>query len=104
MRTRVDKLAPHPGVLPVSATSQLVQGGFMFKRFRLALIVALACAGVAAAQPVRTYDDKGAPPFKVLKEGENPPLDANDNFVTGPKYAPAPERNKVEGVPEGKVQ
>ena len=46
----------------------------------------------------------GAPPFKVLKEGENPPLDANDNFVIGPKYVPAPERKKVDGVPEGKVE
>ena len=53
---------------------------------------------------MRKYDDKGAPPFKVLKEGENPPLDAYDNFVIGPKYVPAPERKKVEGVPEGKVQ
>jgi enterochelin esterase-like enzyme len=68
------------------------------------LLTALACCGPAAAQPVRKYDDKGAPPFKVLKEGENPPLDAYDNFVIGPKYLPAPERKKVEGVPEGKVQ
>jgi hypothetical protein len=40
----------------------------------------------------------------VLKVGENPPLDAYDNFVIGPKYVPAPERKKVEGVPEGKVE
>src|SRR5437867_9436728 len=70
----------------------------------LALMAVLACSGVSTAQPVRKYDDKGAPPFKVLKEGENPPLDAYDNFVIGPKYVPAPERKKVEGVPEGKVQ
>src|ERR1700751_1039308 len=76
----------------------------MFKRSRLALIVALTCSGVATAQPVRMYDDKGAPPFKVLNEGENPPLDANDNFVIGPKYVPAPERKKVDDVPEGKVE
>lgn len=25
------------------------------------------------------------PPFEVLNEGENPPLDAYDNFVIGPK-------------------
>src|SRR5262249_2848974 len=43
-------------------------------------------------------------PFKVLKEGENPPLDAYDNFVVGPKYTTAPERKVVEGVPQGKVQ
>src|SRR5499427_3845710 len=78
--------------------------GLMSKPSLLILIAALACPGVAAAQPVRKYDDKGAPPFKVLKEGENPPLDANDNFVVGPKYVPAPERKKVDGVPEGKVE
>jgi len=76
----------------------------MLKLLMAVLITALACSGRADAQPVRKYDDRGAPPFKVLKEGENPPLDANDNFVIGPKYVPAPERKKVEGVPEGKVQ
>src|SRR5881227_213339 len=76
----------------------------MSKLSRLVLIAALACSGVSNAQPVRNYDDPGAPPFKVLKEGENPPLDAYDNFVIGPNYVPAPERKKVEGVPEGKVE
>ena len=76
----------------------------MYKLSALTLIAALACSGLSVAQPVRKYDDKGAPPFKVLKEGENPPLDAYDNFVIGPKYVPAPERKKVEGVPEGKVE
>jgi enterochelin esterase-like enzyme len=76
----------------------------MSKLFRLVVIAALACAGVSNAQPVRKYDDPGAPPFRVLKDGENPPLDVYDNFVIGPKYTPAPERKKVEGVPEGKVQ
>src|SRR5437763_14856688 len=76
----------------------------MFKLRMAVLITARACSGSATAQPVRKYDDPGAPPFKVLKEGENPPLDASDNFVIGPKYVPAPERRKVEGVPEGKVQ
>jgi enterochelin esterase family protein len=76
----------------------------MYKLSALTLIVAFACSGLSVAQPVRSYDDKGAPPFKVLKEGENPPLDADDNFVIGPKYVPAPERKKVEGVPEGKVE
>jgi iron(III)-enterobactin esterase len=68
------------------------------------LITALACPSLLAAPPVRKFDDPGAPPFKVLKDGENPPLDANDNFVVGPKYVPAPERKKVDGVPEGKVE
>jgi enterochelin esterase-like enzyme len=76
----------------------------MFKLRTALLLTALACANSSAAPPVRKYDDKGAPPFKVLKEGENPPLDADDNFVVGPKYVPAPERKKVAGVPEGKVK
>jgi enterochelin esterase family protein len=76
----------------------------MSKLSKLILVAALACPGVATAQPVRKYDDKGAPPFKVLKEGENPPLDAYGNFVIGPKYTPAPERTVVAGVPQGKVQ
>jgi enterochelin esterase-like enzyme len=76
----------------------------MSKLSGLIVIAALVCPSAATAQPVRKYDDKGAPPFKVLKEGENPPLDAHDNFVIGPKYVPAPERKKVEGVPEGKVK
>ena len=76
----------------------------MFKLRTAVLIATLACSSSATAQPVRKYDDKGAPPFKVLKEGENPPIDAYDNFVIGPKYVPAPERKKVEGVPEGKVE
>lgn len=68
------------------------------------LITALAFSNAATAQPVRKYDDRGAPSFKVLKEGENPPLDVSDNFVIGPKYLPAPERKKVDGIPEGKVE
>ena len=75
----------------------------MSKVSTLILLAVFAFAGVASAQPVRKYDDKGAPPFKVLKEGENPPLDANDNFVIGPKYPKAPEWTTVKGVPTGKV-
>src|SRR6516225_4021864 len=76
----------------------------MYKLSAPILIVAFACPDLSVAQPVRNYEDKGAPPFKVLKEGENPPLDSYDNFVIGPKYVPAPERKVVEGVPRGKVQ
>jgi iron(III)-enterobactin esterase len=76
----------------------------MCKLSALTLIVTFACSGLSVAQPARNYDDKDAPPFKVLKEGENPPLDAYDNFVIGPKYVAAPERKAVDGVPQGKVQ
>ena len=73
----------------------------MFKPEMAFLIAALACPGALAQPGRRKFDDPGAPPFKVLKEGENPPLDAYGNFVIGPKYVPAPERKKVEGVPAG---
>jgi enterochelin esterase-like enzyme len=76
----------------------------MSRLFCLILIAALTCSATSLAQPVRQYDDKGAPPFNVLNEGENPPLDAYANFVIGPKYVPAPERKKTDGVPEGKVE
>src|SRR3954449_12311129 len=76
----------------------------MLKAQLTLLITALACSSLSAAPPVRNFDDPGAPPFKVLKEGENPPLGDNDNFVVGPNYVPAPERKKVDGVPEGKVE
>jgi enterochelin esterase family protein len=70
-----------------------------------ALLLLAAVASVSVAQPpTRKFDDKGAPPFKLLKPGENPPLDAYDNFVIGPEYTVAPERKKMDGVPEGKVQ
>src|SRR2546427_7291279 len=57
-----------------------------------------------AQRPVRKFDDPGSPPFKVLKTGENPPLDVDGNYVIGPDYKPAPERKVVEGVPQGKVK
>lgn len=68
------------------------------------LITVLACSSLVAAPPVRKFDDPGAPPFTVLKAGDNPPLDADGNFVIGPDYVPAPERKPVAGVPEGRVQ
>jgi len=76
----------------------------MFKLQMVVFVSALACFSSAQAQPTRKYDDQGAPPFKVLKEGENPPLDASGNYVIGPKYVTAAERMKVAGVPEGKVE
>src|SRR5438874_2997666 len=68
------------------------------------LIAAFACSNALAQPPARKFDDPGAPPFQVLKEGENPPLDAYGNFVIGPNYTAAPERKKGDGIPEGKVQ
>jgi iron(III)-enterobactin esterase len=76
----------------------------MFKPQITLLITTFACSSLLAAPPVRKFDDPGAPPFKVLKEGENPPLDAIGNFVVGPKYVRATERKKVDGVAEGTVK
>jgi iron(III)-enterobactin esterase len=76
----------------------------MFKPLTVLLITALACSSLFAAPPVRKSDAPGSPPFKVLNTGDNPPLDVDGNFVIGPEYVPAPERNPVQGVPQGKVQ
>jgi enterochelin esterase family protein len=75
----------------------------MFKPQMSLLITAFACSTLLAAPPIRKFDDPGAPPFQLLKEGEKPPLDGIGNFVIGPKYVPAPERMKADGVPGGKV-
>ncbi len=75
----------------------------MFQIIQTMVIASLTVSYIWAAPPVRKHDDPGAPPFIVLKAGQNPPLDANSNYVIGPKYVPAPERKKVESVPQGKV-
>jgi iron(III)-enterobactin esterase len=76
----------------------------MFRPLAAALIFSCLFAESAFAQPpVRKFDDPGSPPFTVLKAGENPPLNADGNFVIGPPYKPAPERQVVEGVPQGKM-
>jgi hypothetical protein len=77
----------------------------MFKPSPTFLIFTFLFAGATFAQPpVRKFDDPGSPPFKVLKTGENPPLDVDGNFVIGPEYKSAPERKAVKGVPQGKVK
>ncbi len=55
--------------------------------------------------PTRPFDAPGAPKFTRLdgKPGVNPPVDVNGDFLIGPEYLPAPEREVVEGVPQGKV-
>lgn len=77
----------------------------MSKTLPLCLVAVLALPNaVTAAPPVRQFDAPGAPPFRVLKSGETPPLDAYDNFVIGPEYVPAPENEVTEGVPKGTVR
>src|SRR3984893_3346227 len=73
----------------------------------LAALLIFTCLSMETAfaqPPVRKFDDPGSPPFKVLKTGENPPLDVDGNWVIGPEYQPATERKAVEGVPQGKVK
>ena len=55
--------------------------------------------------PVRNFDDPGAPDFIRLddKPGVNPPVDAVGNYVIGPDYKPAPERQAAKDTPKGKV-
>src|SRR6187401_1295946 len=77
----------------------------MSMRWATSLIFAFLITDATRAQPpVRKFDDPGSPPFKVLKTGENPPLDVDGNYVIGPDYTAAPERKVVEGVPQGKVK
>jgi enterochelin esterase-like enzyme len=76
----------------------------MIKPRMAVLIVFLASSSSITAQPVRKFDDPGAPPFTALKTGENPPLDAVGNFVIGPEYVPASERKSVDGVPHGRIK
>src|SRR5438270_11545178 len=60
--------------------SKKQRGGFMFKFQAVTLILVLAGSTLLAAPPVRKFDDPGAPPFKVLNAGENPPLEADGNL------------------------
>lgn len=54
--------------------------------------------------PTRKFDAPDAPPFQILKPGEDPPVDAVGNYVIGPEYIPAPENKVVEGVPQGTIK
>src|SRR4249919_2220791 len=53
----------------------------------------------------RPADGPGAPAFTAITgKGANAPIDKTGDFVIGPDYAPAPEREPVESVPHGKIQ
>jgi len=58
-----------------------------------------------SAPPVRKFDAPGAPKFVRLdgKPGVNPPADADGNYLIGPRYVPAPDLKRADGVPQGKV-
>ena len=88
--------------------------------FRIALLAGCLLAGsIARSQsaaapaapparptpPTRPADGPGAPAFTAITgKGANAPVDKNGDFVIGPDYAPAPEREPVESIPHGKLQ
>ena len=74
----------------------------MIKSLSTFLVAVLACSGVLAQPPVRKFDAPGAPPFKASKVGENPPLDAYDNFVIGPQYVGRRNGRKLMASPRGR--
>ena len=69
--------------------------------------LAIICVSHARAQPpTRKFDSPTAPKFQAIDgtNGPNPPLHANGNFLIGPAYVAAPEQEKQDGVPQGRVQ
>lgn len=69
-----------------------------------AAILIVASSGFSL-QPVRKYDDPGAPPFEVLDQDQPvPPLNRSGNFVIGPEYQAAPELKAVKGIPQGEIR
>lgn len=57
--------------------------------------------------PTRLYTDSGSPKFTVIEDAKlskKQLLSMEGDFVAGPKFNPAPENKKTEGVPEGKYQ
>ena len=63
-----------------------------------------ACASAAVAGVLLSLATGCQSPSGLGSYREHPGTSGNGNFVIGPTYAPAPERKKVDGVPEGKVQ
>lgn len=77
---------------------------FVLPAFALVLAITPAFAQ-RPKPPVRAFDAPGAPDFVRLddKPGVNPPVDSTGNYLIGPNYLPAPERNANDQVPKGKV-
>ncbi len=59
-----------------------------------------------AARPTPPTRDPHTPGYvdaKQLPDGENPPADADGNFILGPTHKPAPEMTPNDNVPKGTV-
>jgi iron(III)-enterobactin esterase len=74
----------------------------------LLVIALITTASLASAQnreapPTRDPHTPGFVAAKDLPDGQNPPADADGNFVIGPTYAPAPESSAHENIPQGPV-
>ena len=69
----------------------------------LLLILTVRPGGAREEPPVRKFDAPGAPRFTVLAPGQNPAPDEEGNFVIGPGYVAAPERERAKGIPHGKL-
>ncbi|HEX4231806.1 MAG TPA: alpha/beta hydrolase-fold protein [Bryobacteraceae bacterium] len=53
--------------------------------------------------PTRDPHTPGYVTAKELPDGDNPPANADGNFIIGPTHNPAPEMTVHEGVPQGTV-
>ncbi len=66
----------------------------------------LTAAQQVAARPTPPTRDPHAPGFvqaTELPDGQNPPPDADGNFILGPTHPPAPEATVHAGVPHGTI-
>jgi iron(III)-enterobactin esterase len=85
----------------------------MLRRLMGALLIGLIAGAVlATAQapaptrptpPTRDPHTPGYVSATELPDGNNPPTDADGNFIIGPTHDPAPEMSVHEGVPQGTV-
>ncbi|MGO8815587.1 MAG: alpha/beta hydrolase [Terriglobia bacterium] len=85
----------------------------MFRRQSGALLIGLLTGAVLAmaqtptaprpTPPTRDPHTYGYVAATELPDGNNPPADADGNFIIGPTHDPAPEMALHEGVPKGTV-
>ena len=93
--------------LPDPSSGNRFMSQSLLKLVTMACTLALTFISNAQGQPpTRKFDAPTAPKFQRVDgtNGPNPPLDADGDFLIGPKYVPAPERNAQTGVPQGRVQ
>lgn len=67
------------------------------------LVASFLTQPLAGQPPIRRFDGPDAPEFKILGEGESPPIDAYQNFVIGPSYVKARENVVSSDIPRGDI-